>query len=177
MNMSPPMRKTVLVTHVATSVGWLGALLAYLALDITTAKSSNIETVRGAYVAMDLLVQYVIVPLALVSVLIGIVNALGTPWGLFRHYWVLVKLVLTLIAAGVLLHEAGTVAVLADAATSSPDPRGLSSTLPHSIGGLIVLSTTLILSVFKPRGLTRYGWRKQHRSRPVPESAAATAAR
>jgi hypothetical protein len=169
MSMPPPLRKTVLVTHVATSVGWLGALLGYLALDITTAAGSDIDTVRSAYVAMDLLVRYAIVPLALASVLVGIINALGTPWGLMRHYWVLVKLVLTLVAAGVLLEEAGSVAWLADMATSTPDPRQLFSTLPHSIGGLIILTTTVILSVFKPRGLTRYGWRKQRQFRPAVE--------
>ncbi|HZM80875.1 MAG TPA: hypothetical protein VFC19_34565 [Candidatus Limnocylindrales bacterium] len=163
MIMPAPLRKAVLVTHVATSVGWLGALLAYLALDLTAATGSDLEVVQSAYVAMDLLVRYVIVPLALATVLIGIVNAFGTTWGLFRHYWVLVKLVLTLVATAFLLHEVPTVAALADGAASGLDPRGLSSTLPHSIGGLIVLSTTLILSVFKPRGLTRYGWRKQRR--------------
>ncbi|HEX6686862.1 MAG TPA: hypothetical protein VF062_29115 [Candidatus Limnocylindrales bacterium] len=163
MNLPPPARKTFLVIHVATSVGWLGAVLAYLALDITTATGSGVATVRGAYVGMDLLVRYAIVPLALASVLIGIVNALGTPWGLMRHYWVLVKLVLTLIAAAVLLAETATVAALADAAVASPDPRQLASTLPHSVGGLVVLTTTLVLSVFKPRGLTRYGWRKRRR--------------
>lgn len=161
MRMPPPLRKAVLTAHVATSVGWFGALLGYVALDIITATVSGIATVRSAYVAMDVIVRYAIVPLAIASVLIGIVNALGTSWGLFRHYWVLVKLILTLVAAGVLLHEAATVAWLADLATSTPDPGRLSSTLPHSIGGLIVLSLTLVLSVFKPRGLTRHGWRKQ----------------
>ena len=169
MSMPPPLRKTVLVTHVATSVGWLGALLGYLALDVTTAAGSDIDTVRSAYVAMDLLVRYAIVPLALASVLVGIINALGTQWGLMRHYWVLVKLVLTLVAAGVLLEEAGSVAWLADVAMSTPDPRQLSSTLPHSIGGLIILTATVILSVFKPRGLTRHGWRKQRQLRPAVE--------
>src|SRR5262245_49127508 len=96
MSLPPRLRKTVLVTHVATSVGWLGALAGYLALDITTATSTDIAAVRGAYLAMDVLVHYTIVPLALASVLIGTINALGSPWGLFRHYWVLVKLVLTL---------------------------------------------------------------------------------
>src|SRR5262245_40877106 len=136
MNLPPPIRKTVLVTHVGTSVGWLGALTGYLALDITAAVSTDIATVRGAYVGMGVLVEYAIVPTALTSVLVGIINALGTPWGLFRHYWVLVKLILTLFAAGVLLHEAGPVGYLANLATSSSDPRQLSSTLPHSIGGM-----------------------------------------
>jgi hypothetical protein len=72
---------------------------------------------------------------------------------------VLVKLVVTVAAAAVLLVEVGSVQHLADLAKSSPDPRELSSTLPHSIGGSIILTTALILSVVKPRGLTRYGWR------------------
>ena len=165
MNLPPPLRKTVLVIHVATSVGWLGALVGYLALDVTTVVGPDVATVRAAYVAMNVVVRYAIVPLALASVLIGVINALGTPWGLLRHYWVLVKLLLTLVAAGVLLEEAGSVHYLANLATTTPDPRRLSDTLPHSIGGLIILTTTIVLSVFKPRGLTRYGWRKQREAR------------
>jgi hypothetical protein len=165
MIMPPVLRKVVLIAHVATSVGWFGAVLAYLALDIATATSRDVQTVRGAYVGMDLAVRYAIVPLAIASVLIGIINALGTPWGLFRHYWVLVKLVLTVVATVVLLQEVRSVGYLADMATSSADPRGLGSTLVHSGGGLLILLTTTILSVVKPRGLTRYGWRRQSAQR------------
>ncbi|MEH0823793.1 MULTISPECIES: DUF2269 domain-containing protein [unclassified Micromonospora] len=165
MTMSPRLRKVVLTTHVATSVGWLGAVLAYLALDITAVTSQNVQTVRGAYAAMEVIVLYAIVPLALASVLIGTVNALGTPWGLFRHYWVLVKLLLTVFAATILLLETQTVSYLAQAAASSADPRELPGTLLHSVGGLVVLILTVILSVFKPQGVTRYGWRKQNEQR------------
>lgn len=163
--MPPVLRKVVLTAHVTTSVGWLGAVIAYLALDITTVAGQDVDTVRGAYVGMGLAVRYAIVPLALASVLIGIINALGTPWGLFRHYWVLAKLVLTVVATLVLLQEMESVSDLADLATTNPDPRGLSSTLVHSGGGALILLTTAILSVFKPRGLTRYGWRRQHQRR------------
>jgi hypothetical protein len=165
MIMPPRLRRTVLVLHVATSVGWLGALIGYLALDITVATSTDITTVRSAYIAMDILVRYAIAPLSIAAVLIGIVNALGTPWGLFRHYWVLVKLVLTLVAAGVLLVKVQDVGYLASLARSAADPRQLSDTLMHSVGGTVILLTTLMLSVFKPRGLTRYGWRMQRWSR------------
>jgi hypothetical protein len=161
MIMPPWLRRAVLTTHIATSVGWLGAVLAYLALDVTTVAGRDATTVRGAYVAMELVVRYAIVPLALASVFVGIVNALGTPWGLFRHYWVLAKLLLTLVAALVLLREVASVAYLADLAVARPDPRNLGSTLPHSGGGLLILLTTTVLSVVKPRGLTRYGWRKR----------------
>lgn len=180
MLMSPRFRKVVLTAHVATSVGWIGAVLVYLALDLTAVTGQDIQTVRAAYIAMDVTVRLVVVPLALASVLIGIVNALGTTWGLFRHYWVLVKLLLTVFAAAVLLMERGTVGHLAGAAASGADPRGLPGTLVHSIGGLVVLLVIVSISVFKPRGVTRYGWRRAgeqrqnaRAGRPAPVGRAA----
>jgi hypothetical protein len=165
MIMPPRLRKAVLTAHITTSLGWLGAVAAYIALDIAAATSQDVQTARGAYLAMEVTVWYVIVPLALASLLIGVVNSLGTPWGLFRHYWVLVKLLLTLFATTVLLIETQTVSYLAEAAASGADPRELPGTLLHSVGGLVVLLIIAILSVFKPRGMTRHGWRKQQEQR------------
>lgn len=165
MVLPPRLRKAVLLTHVATSVGWLGAVIAYLTLDLTAVTSDDPALVRAAYQAMDVTVQAGIVPLALVAVLVGIINALGTSWGLLRHYWVVVKLLLTLFATTILLIESRTVAALAEQAASTADPSELPGTLGHSIGGIIVLLGALILSIYKPRGLTRYGWRKQRDQR------------
>jgi hypothetical protein len=165
MTMPPRLRKVVLTAHVTTSVGWLGAVPAYLSVDITAVASQDIATVRGAYAAMEVIVVSAIVPLALASVLIGIVNALGTPWGLSRHYWLLTKLLLTVVAVVVLLIETPTVTHLAATAASSADPRGLPGTLPYSVGGLVLLVLAVILSVFKPQGVTRYGWRQQNELR------------
>jgi hypothetical protein len=166
--MTPRLRKLVLTAHVASSVGWLGAVLAYLALDITAATGGDVSTVRAAYVAMDLVIWHAIVPLAIASVLIGLVNALGTRWGLIRHYWVLLKLLLTILATIVLLREAQVVSDLASAAVASADPRALPGTLFHSIGALVVLLVISILAIFKPRGLTRYGWRMQQERSEAP---------
>lgn len=116
---------------------------------------------QAAYLAMDVIVFAVIVPFAVTTVLVGIVNAVGTPWGLLRHYWVLIKLLLTLFATTVLLVETTTVGSLADAATRAADPRALPGTLVHSVGGLVVLLSAVVLSIYKPRGMTRYGWRRQ----------------
>jgi hypothetical protein len=175
MIMPSRLRKVVLTAHIATSLGWLGAVAAYIALDVAAVTSQDVQTVRGAYLAMEVTIWYVIVPLALASVLIGTVNALGTPWGLFRHYWVLAKLLLTLFATTILLLETQTISHMAEVAASDADPRELPGSLFHSIGGLVVLLTITILSVFKPPGLTRYGWRKQQeqrgqqrKQRPVP---------
>jgi len=165
MTMPPAARKFVLTAHVTTSVGWLGAVAAYLVLDITAVTSQDVQAVRSAYLAMAATVWYAIVPLALASVLIGVTNALATSWGLFRHYWVLVKLLLTVVATSVLLIETQTISAMARAAMLSVDPRELPGSLVHSAGGLVVLLIVTALSIYKPRGVTRYGWRKQQEQR------------
>ena len=173
MIMGPRLRKAVLTAHVASSVGWLGAVVAYIALDVTAVSSADVQLVRAAYAAMEVTAAYAIVPLAIASVVIGTLNALGTSWGLFQHYWVLLKFVLTLVASAVLLVETQTIRSLAEAAGSGADPRALPGTLPHSIGGLVVLLLVAVLSVYKPRGVTRYGWRKQQERRREQEAQAA----
>lgn len=124
---------------------------------------------RAAYLGMELIARNVIVPLAIASLLTGLLMSLGSTWGLFRHYWVLISLVLTVIATGVLLVETQTISYYADVAanpaTSDDALRALGSTLVHSVGGTIVLLVILVLNLYKPRGLTRYGWRTQQRTR------------
>lgn len=165
MTDSPGLHRLVLTAHIATSVGWLGAVVAYLALDVIATVGQDVANVRAAYFGREVLILYIIVPLALASVLIGIVNALSSPWGLLQHYWIVVKLVLTLFAITILLLEVQSIRYMAEIAASGADPRKLPGSLPHSIGGLIVLLVTTILSVYKPRGVTRYGWRKQQKRR------------
>ena len=165
MTMSPGLRKIALAAHLTLSVGWIGAVAAYLALDVTVATGQDAQTLRAAYLGMGWIARYVIVPLAFASLLTGLVMSLGTKWGLFRHYWVLISFVLTIIATVVLLLETRVirsfVVMAADPATSTEHLRAMPSTLVHSVGGTVVLLVILVLNVYKPQGLTRYGWRKQ----------------
>jgi hypothetical protein len=167
--MRPGIRKLALAAHLGVSVGWLGAVLAYLALDITVATSMDARLVRGAWMAMDLVVSTAIVPLALASVVTGLVMSLGTRWGLFRHWWVVISFVLTVVAALVLVSETGVIRRMADIAsapaTSDEALLALPPTLVHSLGGLLVLLVVQVLNVYKPQGLTRYGWRKEQEER------------
>ena len=167
--MPPAVHKLVLAAHLTVSIGWIGAVAGYMVLDVTTATSRDAQTLRAAYLAMDSIARSVIVPLALAGLVTGIVISLGTRWGLFRHYWVLVSLVLTVLATVVLLLETDTIrslaAMAADPATSPEELRRLGSTLAHSVGGTVVLLVILVLNVYKPRGLTRYGWRRQQERR------------
>ncbi len=163
--MSPGVRKFTLAVHLSVSIGWMGAVAGYLALDVTSATSADPAMLRTAYIGMDLIARTVIVPLAVASLATGLAISLGTKWGLFRHYWVLISLVLTILATGVLLIETRTIghyaAVAADPATSSDALRALGNTLVHSIGGTLVLIVILVLNLYKPEGMTPYGWRKQ----------------
>ena len=162
MIMSPALRKVTLTVHVACSVGWLGAIAAYIALNVPALTSDNIQTVRAAYLMMLPVGWYAIVPLATATLFTGIMLSLGTAWGLFRYYWVVFSLVITVLAYAVLLGHMADVSVLAAmAADANGDIGHLSGDLPHSIGGLIVLVVPLVLNIYKPRGLTRYGQRKQ----------------
>ena len=170
MIMTPRLRKFALAVHIALSVGWIGAVAAYMALDVTAATSQDVRTLRAVYLAMELIAWYVIVPLALASLLTGLVMSLGTRWGLFRNYWTLISLLLTSFATVVLLEETRTISYFADISadprSSSEDLRALGNTLIHSIGGTVVLLVILVLNVYKPRGMTRYGWRKQQARKP-----------
>jgi hypothetical protein len=167
--MRPGLRKLALATHLSCSVGWLGAVVAYLTLDVTVAASEEPQILRAAWVAMDLVVSWAIVPLAFASLATGLLMSLGTRWGLLRHWWVVISLLLTIAATLVLLSEAGVInraaAIAADPTTSDIELRGLPSTLPHSVGGLGVLLVIQVMNVFKPQGLTPYGWRKQQEER------------
>lgn len=152
-------RKFALTIHVVTSVGWLGAVATFLALAILGLTSQDSLTVRGAYIALGTMTQWVIVPLALASLLSGLLQAFGTTWGMLRYYWVLIKLLLTVIATAVLLLQVGPIDAVAGAALAAPfQPNDLlearQSLVLHSAGGLLVLLTVTVLSVYKPRGAT-----------------------
>lgn len=167
MNMTPAVRKFALTTHIAFSVGWLGAVAGFLALAVAGLTSQDIQMVRAAFLAMNVTGWYVILPLCLASLLTGLVMSVGTKWGLFRHYWVTVKFLLTIISTLILFGFTQTlnnIGVLAANMTIPIDElRNLSqSPVIHSGGGLLVLLVITTLSVYKPWGRTRYGLRKQH---------------
>ena len=162
MTMTAPVRKLTLTAHVTTSVGWLGALAVFLAHALASLISQDEQMVRAASLAMGLTAWLVILPLSLASLITGLIQALGTAWGLCRHYWILFKLLLTAVATIVLLLKLGPISYLAEVAAqttfSSTDLIGLrTSLMVHAAGGLLVLLAVATLAVYKPRGMTRYG--------------------
>src|SRR6266853_1189855 len=168
--MTPSLREFALTAHITFSVGLLGSIAAFLALAVAGLTSQDSQIVRAAYPAMDLTTRFVIVPFAFASLLTGLIQSLGTPWGLFRHYWVLAKLLLTVFATIVLLVKMELISyaarLAAETILSRADLRAAGIELAvHAAGGLLVLLVPAVLSVYKPQGLTPYGRRKQHEQR------------
>jgi len=153
-------RKLVLTTHVTSTVGWLGAVAAFLALALVGLGSHDSGTVRGMYLGMEATGWFVIVPLSLASLLTGLIQSLSTEWGLFRHYWILATLLINVLSASVLL-----LFMLGLSYTEVATPRPT----VHAGAALVMLFAATTLSVYKPRGMTSYGWRKQRERRVLAQ--------
>lgn len=174
--MSRGLRKFALTLHITCSVGWIGAVIAFLALVIAAMSREDVQILRAVWIALDLLGFLVIIPLAIVSLLTGLVMSLGTKWGLFQHYWVLFSFASTVLAIFVLLGNMQSVRFLAGTVTNMDNSSidmlraGLQSELLHAGIGLVVLVVIQLLNIYKPRGLTSYGWRKQQKQRAVRQT-------
>jgi len=164
--LKPEARKLLLTAHIASSVGWLGAVVTFLALALAALTSEDGDTVSAVYLAMESVGWFVLVPLSFASLLTGLVHSLGSAWGLFRHYWIVFKLLINVASTIVLLLYMETLdhfARLAAIASTSPEvPDALRSPSPliHSALALLLLLVATVLAVYKPRGLTPWGQRR-----------------
>jgi hypothetical protein len=176
--MTPALRKLTITAHVSFSVGWLGAVAAFLVLSIAGLTSHDAEVVRGAYLSMDLISRFIIIPMCFAALATGLLQALGTPWGLFRYYWILVKFGLAIFATfALLVHQFVAMAEAAKRVSGATaetlfsadlDPLKAELVRAPSLAILLLLVVTT-LGVYKPWGLTRYGRRKQLERRKVQQ--------
>lgn len=172
MIMPPILRKLALIVHIVASVSWMGAVASYLALAIAGLNTYDIEVQRACYITMDLTARLVIVPLCFAALLTGVVQSLGTTWGLFRHYWVLIKLLLTVVATVLLVAHTEPIRYMANIASVEPLSMANFGRLRLQLAydasaALLLLLVIAVLSVYKPRGVTPYGRRKQREQRQI----------
>jgi len=167
MIMTPGVRRFALTTHVTSSVGWLGAACVFLAHAAIGLNSEDPQIVRGVYLVMEPAARFALLPLATAALATGLVQSLGTTWGLFRHYWVVFKLLITMCATVILLIYMNTfrqmAAVAADPLVDLEMVRNPSPAL-HAGLALAALITATALAIYKPAGLTPYGRRMQAES-------------
>src|SRR2546427_6123068 len=172
--MTAAVRKLTITAHVTFSVGWLGAVAAFLVLSIAGLTSHDAEVVRGAYLSMDLISRFVIIPMCFGALATGLLQALGTPWGLFRYYWILVKFGLAIfVTIALLVHQfvvvaeaAKRISGVASETLFGADLGPLKTELVRAPSlAIVLLLVATTLGVYKPWGLTRYGRRKQQERR------------
>jgi uncharacterized membrane protein len=153
----------MLAAHISASVGWLGAVTVFLGMSVIGLASNHEPTVRGVYLVMEPAATFILVPLALASFVTGLIQSFVTPWGLFRHYWVLFKLVINVVATTVLILYLATFRAMADIAddrTAGLQSVRNASPVLHAAAALLLLLAATALAVYKPRGLTPVGRRK-----------------
>src|SRR5262245_12172986 len=178
--MPPRLRKLVLAAHISFSVGWLGAVVSFFSLSIAGLTSADADLVRSAYLSMNLIGSFIIVPLSLAALATGLAQALGSPWGLVRHYWVLVKFTLAVFAGTALLIHQFTAVAEAAKLVSDTAPGTARSAELGQVGmqlaaasgfAMLVLLTATTLAVYKPWGLTPYGRRMRQERGMAPQQA------
>ena len=176
--MTPALRKFTITAHVAFSVGWLGAVAAFLGLSVAGLTSHDNDVVRGAYLSMDLISRFIIIPMCFAALATGLLQALGTPWGLFRYYWIVLKFGLAIFATfALLVHQFVAMAEAAKRVSGaaaetlfSADLGPLKTELVRAPSlAILLLLVVTTLGVYKPWGLTRYGQRKQQERRKAQQ--------
>jgi hypothetical protein len=166
MMMTPFFRKLNLSAHIISSVGWLGSVAAFVAIAITGLVSNDDQVIRSCYIVMEMVTLFVIVPASFAAFSTGVIQGIGTPWGLFRHYWIIVKLVFTVIATVVLLLHLQPISILGNqAATSSAllhDSKSLRiQVLADGAAAVLLLMAITAISIYKPWGRVTSGLNKE----------------
>lgn len=171
--LSAAARKLVLTAHITSSVGWSGAIACFLVLAVTGLTARDPQSMRAAYLAMELTGWWIIVPLSIVAPLTGVIQSLGTQWGLFRHYWVTLKLLITIPSTVILLIHMQPTGRVADrahqAVFTATDLFDLRIQLIADAGlAFLALPVATVLAVYKPAGMTPYAARAQQGANLIP---------
>ncbi|MGH9380719.1 MAG: DUF2269 domain-containing protein [Thermoanaerobaculia bacterium] len=153
--------------HVAATVSVLGATLVLLALAISGVRGADPRTV---YPATYLVEAWLVAPLAVLALGTGVLQAVLTPWGLLKYWWVAIKLTTTLGFTGLVLFV--LIPRLAASAQSAAAAQvfGAAERLPLALVPSVAVTGLIVnvaLAIYKP------GWRLRGR----PSDGAATGAR
>lgn len=97
MKLTVKQRNWLLSLHIASGGLWFGTALCSVALLLSFRSLNDSTGLYGINLARNLLGEFVIVPSAILSVITGAFLCAFTNWGFFKHSWVMVKQVTTLV--------------------------------------------------------------------------------
>lgn len=96
MSLTRRARRFFVLLHVLASVSWIGVDLVIGVLSFTGLSTDDPRTMATAYTALSMFCVPLLLTLGLLALGTGVTLGLGTRYGLVRHWWVAVKLVVTL---------------------------------------------------------------------------------
>jgi hypothetical protein len=162
------LRKPMLALHIASAVGAFGGELVLLALGVAGLSGAAPAAI---FPAAHIAAAYVIRPLAVLTMATGILAALASPYGLFRHWWTLIKLALVVVLTALVLFNLvpslDETAQLASAGgTAAEFARQRTSLVTAPLIGSSLLFIAILLGVFKPFGRIGQQTLPVHRTSP-----------
>ena len=142
--------------HLSSVAAWFGM---HFVLGVLTfaALGGPTEAAPAFAVSIAMFVGWPLIATAFLTLLSGLLLALGSKYGLLRYWWVTTKLVLTVVLITlIVLVLIPSVAELASSAAEAPDGFTLSQQLiaPPIVSSSALLFT-IAISVIKPWGRIR----------------------
>ncbi|WP_405861230.1 DUF2269 domain-containing protein [Streptomyces sp. NBC_00090] len=173
MRLKRPARRATLVVHVVSAASWLGLALGLLALGITAATTESAPVLEASVRSMKTMVDWLVFPVALLTLLTGLLMALASNWGLARHRWIYTKFWLTLamIAGTFFGFRDAIVNTYTDVTAGHP----LADAGDVLLGPMVSLASyvfMMTISILKPWGLTKHGRKQRAVSRRAVDEAA-----
>lgn len=133
----PQVRRVLLVLHLVSSLALMGHLLVAIALRMAVEGDPSLSEERILTVYQESITPAFGGGLSLVSLATGIALGLVTKWGVFRHFWVVAKMVLLVVTVAI-----GIV---------------LPPSVPVAVAQFGMLLAATVLAVYKPRRRQAHG--------------------
>lgn len=170
MKLSRRTRRAVLLLHLLAAMSWIGVDLAMGALSYIGLTTDDPERMATAYTAIGMFAVPLLLVLGALTVTTGVTLAVGMHYGLTRQWWVLAKLVISLVLATLVLVALRPVLDEAAQQSAVVDPT-LADRLRQVRFDLIfppIVSTAALvfaawLGVYKPWGRTPFAKPRRRR--------------
>lgn len=160
MTLSGRPRRTLRAVHVVLSGAWLGLCVAMITLGAGAMLTDDPAFALASHTMAGRLALAIPV-CAVGSILTGVALSVATPWGLVRHWWIVVKIVLAFATIATAIGLGGTWREQAVARLGADAVDGAAAGLPgwlvvgSSVAHLVMLAAATVISVEKPWGRTR----------------------
>lgn len=148
-------RKSAVTVHVVAALALLGVSTVVLVAGVHAATRGDARDAQAVYSLLRLLTFSLDLPLAAVTLLSGVLLALTSRWGMFRHWWVIAKLAIygATLVIGLVLIGPSLDTMIDVTEAQRPEESGARSTLVVAAAvQVVILSGAATLGVFKPGG-------------------------